>query len=373
MTDVPVSRSARTLATTLDHHRNALNVIRLGLALVVVFDHAAPLGGFATEEPHLGTTSVGSLAVAGFFCLSGYLIASARTRTGTIRFAWHRFLRIFPGYWACLLVVAVLFAPHAWWEVHGSLAGFRAGDALRYVVQNVPLITPRAETIPGTLDAVPKPASWNTSLWTLQWELFCYAVVALLASAGLLVRQRRHLVAGALGLVLLVGMLDAVGPALPAEGGTTLLVRFGATFLAGVVLYLYADEVPVDGRLAAVCGLLVLSATFLPEPHGIIALPLAYALLWLGATWRTSRFRHVDVSYGVYIYAFPVQQTLALVGFQRHGHVAFLVASVLGTIPLAVASFHLVERPALGARSWTPRFRRPIAIEPADGVTVAPG
>jgi peptidoglycan/LPS O-acetylase OafA/YrhL len=317
--------------------------------------------------------SLGSLAVGGFFTMSGYLIAASRVQTTTGRFLWHRFLRIFPGYWICLLVVAAGFGPAAWWHLHGSIAGYGGAHPLRYVVQNLPLLTPRTDALAGTLTGVPKPGPWNTSLWTLQWELACYLGVVGLARLGMLCRRRRGVIAALLGAVIMIGIVDGLALNLPVGGGIALVVRFAAAFLSGTMLYLYADEVPFDGRLAVLAAGSVAIGVFLPSPHAVIALPLAYLCLWAGARWRTTLCRDVDLSYGVYIYGFPVLQMLALLGVHHHGHLIYFLASVAATLPLAAISFLVVERPAMRARRWTPRVTRPVitdGLEPPVAVPV---
>jgi peptidoglycan/LPS O-acetylase OafA/YrhL len=363
MADHGQRRRGSTLAEALDERRNALNVLRLGLALLVIVDHSPPLGGFG-REPRLGSMSIGSLAVAGFFALSGYLIAQSRTRSTSRRYVWHRFLRIFPAYWVCLAVVAGVFGPIAWWHVHGGLAGYGHAQPLRYLVQNVPLITPRAGDLPGTLDHVPDPNAWNTPLWTLQWELACYAAVWIAARYGLLHIRRRSWIAAMFSVIVVVGLVEALTD-LPGGPAIAIVARFAATFLAGTLLFLFAERVPFDGRLAAGAAVFVGTVSFLPRSHAVIALPLAYLCLWLGASWRTNLCRRVDISYGVYIYGFPVQQMLALYGFQEHGVVAYFLASVIGTVPLAVASFLLVERPAMRVRHWRRAAPQPITVLPA--------
>jgi peptidoglycan/LPS O-acetylase OafA/YrhL len=359
----------RTLAAGLDERRNALNVIRLLLALLVIVDHSRPLGGFG-REPRIGTATLGSLAVAGFFTLSGYLIASSRTRTSTAQFLWHRFLRIFPGYWVCLVVVAFGFGPLAWWHGHGSLVGYGAAQPLRYVAQNLPLLTPRVDVLPGTLATVPHARTWDTSLWTLQWELVCYLAIAALARFGLLSASRRVVVSWMLSLVVLLGAIDALVPGLPAGPAITLFVRFAAAFLAGTFLFLYADKVPLDGRLALAGIVAIAVLVHAPRPTGLVALPLAYVLLWTGARWRTSLFRSMDLSYGIYIYGFPVQQTLALHGAHHHGYPTYLVAGAACTLPFALASFLLIERPAMRARQHFGHSGRQIASTPTPAETI---
>src|SRR5947209_465064 len=89
---------------------NSLNAIRLVLAALVLVSHSWPLLGLPEPTPVFGET-LGSVAVAGFFAISGYLITGSRMKIGIVRFAWHRALRIYPGYWVVLVVTAFVLAP----------------------------------------------------------------------------------------------------------------------------------------------------------------------------------------------------------------------------------------------------------------------
>ena len=114
---------------------NGLNFIRLFLAILVIVSHAYPIGGFG-PDPVLGDLGVGSLAVGGFFAISGYLITKSRFRTGFRRFAVRRALRIFPGYWACLIFTAFVAAGIAG-IVRGGWSLF---DGFSFFAMNVPMI-----------------------------------------------------------------------------------------------------------------------------------------------------------------------------------------------------------------------------------------
>jgi peptidoglycan/LPS O-acetylase OafA/YrhL len=97
-----------------------------------------------------------------------------------------------------------------------------------------------------------------------------------------------------------------------------------------------------------------------------LAAPLvAYVVLWLGAVLpMPDLLRRHDVSYGIYIYAFPVQQLLAMAGAHHLGLVAYDLLAAVATVPLAVASWLLLERPIMRrARGRTAAARGvPIAL-----------
>ena len=89
---------------------NAIGLLRLSLALLVVVHHTRVLGGFGSD-PVLrfarGQADLGVFAVAGFFTISGFLVTRSAERSSTARYLWHRALRVFPAFWVCLLVIAL--------------------------------------------------------------------------------------------------------------------------------------------------------------------------------------------------------------------------------------------------------------------------
>lgn len=176
-------RRSVTLAHALHPKDNALNFLRLVLALTVVVSHAFPVGGFG-PDPTWGGLKLGTAAVGGFFVISGYLITRSKERLGLRPYAIARALRIFPALWICLLVTAFLIAP----LMAVRNGGWSVSVAVNYVLRNVifrdPLNTIGAVTQPNPLNAV------NGSLWTLRYELACYIMVALVGSFAVYWRHR---------------------------------------------------------------------------------------------------------------------------------------------------------------------------------------
>lgn len=317
--------------------RNSLNALRLGLAALVIVSHAWPLGGFG-PDPRIGGATLGEIAVAGFFGLSGWLITHSRCTSSATAFAWRRFVRLYPGFLVALLVVAFGFAPLA--ALLGD-GGYVPWDGVVHVVANAGLYITEW-TVGQSLPASAYPA-WNGSLWTLFSEALCYAAVGLLV--GLAGRRATPAVVIACWLVLTV--LAAV----EVDGGRAVadFLRLAPFFFAGATLYVLRDRVPLDPLLAS--GAAVAAVVALHVEPVLAALPVAYLALWLGARLPLRRVaaRH-DLSYGLYVYAFPVQQLVALLGGTRFGVAAYVLLSVLATVPFAAASWFGVERPALRLR-----------------------
>jgi peptidoglycan/LPS O-acetylase OafA/YrhL len=365
------------VADVWNPRRNAIGTLRLAFALVVVVSHGWPLA-LGRPDPltaaSRGQTDVGAMAVAGFFVLSGLLVTRSAQRVSPGRFAWHRALRILPGYWACMLAMVLVLGPALWWVREDTLAGYTAATpGPREFLTGNWFTAMRHWGIGDLLTTTPygheKGASvLNGSLWTLRYEMFCYLAVGVLAVAGVVgVARRRPAVLvglagvlyGMVGLDWLVNDRFATGPSLlpdlrglPLLGdlGGSSLFGFALVFAIGAVAAVRPDRFPVSTRLAVVAAVVV--AGSLRFGGWDVAGSPAFAYLTLWAAMRApaavgALAPRADLSYGVYIYAFPIQQVLALLHVQRHGLLPYLVTSIAGALAAGWVSWHVVERPAL--------------------------
>jgi peptidoglycan/LPS O-acetylase OafA/YrhL len=336
-----------TLQDRFDPRRNSFDVLRLAFALLVACAHGLAI--HTGSQPRFGISTLGDFGLDGFFILSGFLITrSWFTLASFPRFAWHRFLRIMPGFWGCLLVVGLLAAPLA-----AALRGMNpvvafTGEpsALQYVLGNAGLLIVQYD-IAGILVGRPRSDSFNGALWTLVFEAFCYALVGALGAAGLL-RRRPVLVPAALGVMLVLTTLQEAG--LPVFVNDRLL-RLVLVFLLGATAYLYAHRIPVHGGLAAGCAALFLVSVALFDDYRVLgALPLAYVFLWFGVAFPWPWSMRADLSYGLYIYHWPTLQVVALTALGDLPTAVFLPAGLAITLLPAALSWYLVEKPALSRK-----------------------
>ncbi|TAM63094.1 acyltransferase [Mycobacterium sp.] len=342
------------LGQVFDPRRNALNALRLALAAEVMLFHSWPITGHM--PPHATLQLFFSVGVDGFFAISGFLITRSWITDPRLRdYLTARALRILPGFYVCLIVTAFVFAPLSVAIQGGSAAKLLGSTApLEYVLKNS-AVAYLQHDVGGTPRDVPGGDAWNGSLWSLIWELLCYLVVAGIGVAGL---ANRRWISPAI-LVLATG-LALVLPPLTFPGVWTipqLAVRSAIMFSAGAAMYQWRDVIPARWSLVAVCIVIVLAASRLPDYRVVGALPLAYAVIVSGALLQSDRLRlRTDLSYGVYIYAFPVQQLLGVCGLAAvlYPPVFFLVA-VVATLPLAAASWFLIEKPSMSLKR---RLRR---------------
>jgi len=214
----PGSPRRLTIGDTFSQRHNSLNFLRLAMCLTVIVSHGVTLGGFGNEWI-FGRTTPALPTLYGFFCLSGFLIAGSATHNRVGRYLWQRFLRIMPAYWACLLVTALVIGALAWsHEPHSASCSIFSCYYLlphdgppAYLYHNWLLATNQVNIGPTPLGG-PVPYFWNNSVWTLMPEVFCYLILAGLASLKLL--RRRGVVVGLAGVLWLLEVAIAWrGPA----------------------------------------------------------------------------------------------------------------------------------------------------------------
>jgi peptidoglycan/LPS O-acetylase OafA/YrhL len=362
-----------TLGQEFDPRSNALNAWRLTLAMGVILWHSWSVAGrqvsFAPAHQLLR-----DVWVDGFFAVSGFLITWSWCRHPRVRdYFAARGLRILPGLWICLIITAVVIAPISVAIKGDSAAKLLLSRApIEYVFENSAVLLVKQD-IGGTPSGVPVPGIWDGPLWTLAWEVLCYIAIAGLGVAGLL--RRRWFIPAALTLAVLWSALlppwgvfaDVIeaqhrieDPATAAFLVQAIAARFFVMFLAGALLYQFRNAIPARWSLVALSVVTVLVASFLPNYRLVAAIPLAYAIIVSGALIHNKRLRlRTDLSYGVYIYAWPVQQLLVICGLGILNPFVFAVVSAIGTLPLAAMSWFLVEKPAISLKSRL--IRRSIA------------
>jgi peptidoglycan/LPS O-acetylase OafA/YrhL len=320
---------------------NNFNLIRLVLSLSVMFSHSFGLVG-----PHLWIEShvilkwgvgIGGLAVYSFFVISGYLITLSYLNTERlVVFCVHRILRLVPA-----LVFALLFSHWAWVRYNGY-----AGNLI---------------------------VEFNGSLWTLFWESLCYVSVGILGSLGVLTRRNFNIFFAA----LLLHYFAHIGEDGPDYRRLEPLFMFFAmgTFIA-------LNEQYINMKRAALIGAAIAFFSFTPfiiDPliSGLQSIPVQYvyqlggwrihntayifsapfAIIYLGKYAKTLVNLRTDISYGVYIYAWPVSEIVIYQinkrGLHWTGDYVFWAALPI-VLVLSYLSCKLIEEPALRLKRFLP-------------------
>jgi len=334
----------------LRHTANNFDFIRLAAATMVLCSHQLALL-FRPEPRPFGLFTLGTLGVLIFFSVSGYLVAQSWDRDPNVwRFAVRRFLRIWPG-----LAVVVLLAVFCVGPLFSKLPlsdYFQTAGTWKYLW----LLSLRTELyLPEVFNNNP----WhvvNGSLWTIPIEVEWYGILLAAGLCGLLRRRARLL---ALAIVVLYatyiyGVFDVQHNTLANYPAPAFGCEYGTFFCYGVLLHRlrYVWErsvVPVLACLALLTGILVA----LDHQYAAVYVLLPFLVIWFGSLSTPlirQAGRYGDLSYGIYIYAYMVQQAvIAVIGF-HHLYVVTLSASMAVTLACAFASWRLIERPALGLK-----------------------
>ena len=360
-----------TVASAFNPRANSIGFVRWLMAFMVIFSHAGPLGGFYGGMD-LGTQfsseqSLGGVAVAGFFFLSGFLITKSKMgRSSTPRFFWRRFTRIYPAFWATLLVTAFILAPIAWMRETGSLEGFFTAPVdspLTYFYNNMtllmrqPSIAEMGTTIPFyTLHG---GFEWNGSAWTLAFEFGAYILVGVLGVIGALTNRVLGTAVAFLIIVLATVQwlripMTEFGPAFTDFRMLLLL----APFAFGILFALWGDKIPLDDRFAIVAILVALGTYAFGGWLVFGQYFFLYFLMWFAirVKFLNNWERFGDFSYGIYIIAWPLMQFAAYFHLQDYGWFVYHAVIVLGCHIYAFLSWHLIEKPATSLKNWTPKW-----------------
>ena len=333
----------------LEPDRNNFNLLRLLAASAVVVSHAVFLhSGHKAHEILSDVTfyNLGDHAVNVFFVLSGLTVAGSLARSlSTIGFVVARVLRIFPALAACALLLILVGAI----VTVCTPAQFLSDTRVWWFGLKTLLLGSASAGLPGVFGENPVPSTINASIWTLKYEMGCYLLLAGAGWLGLLTRYR-------FAWMLAVSWIVA---------GTFLFVRFGHTaqavdqaarfwlcFSLGVGCFVYRDLIPLSviGVVALGLGFWISIGSGLERLISLVA--TGYAVVWF-AKIPTGRLRlftnKVDLSYGIYIFGWPITQTLLLM--RPDIDVVWLVLfSLVLSAAVALPSWICIERPALRAR-----------------------
>jgi peptidoglycan/LPS O-acetylase OafA/YrhL len=332
----------------LNRDRNNFGFLRLLFASLVILSHSPQLidGNMSREILHriFGTIDFGGVSVDGFFLISGYLITASYVRSRTKgEYLLKRALRIYPGFWvACGVsyIIAYLYGGHFFTHVVPTIEA----------ISNLILLnTPSSG---GAFQRLPHHGV-NGSLWTIAYEFRCYLLVMLLGSLGMLRNRRIYL-----SLTCLCLIIAASGFNIPYPGHISLIVGnlhadflLGSMFLCGGVFFLYRDKIAYKSWLAAIFALAMMPLLFFPLTAEVALATLGAYVLFSFAFHSKAGFlsrvdNKVDLSYGIYLYAWPIQQMIIWQDREISPWLLTVITLVLAS-SLAYLSWTLVERPCM--------------------------
>jgi peptidoglycan/LPS O-acetylase OafA/YrhL len=328
---------------------NNTPLLRLLAATAVIAFHSCALTNRWTDDPLYrltGDTNLGAVGVNCFFVLSGFLVTQSWLQRAHLpAFLAARVLRIYPALIAAV-VVSILLAgvssavPWGAFLTDPMTITFARHNALGWRVEYF---------LPGAFKSNPYPNAVNGSLWTMPVELRLYVGVAILGACGVLARRRVWAVTF---VVLLVVFIIKPGW-LPLPTRDKAVFDLALLFALGSLAYAWRERIPLS-LVAVAVGMLL----YVWNPGGAVrghwlGVLTVYSVLVLAYHPRAqapSFNRGGDYSYGLYVYAFPVQQLIVhlVPGLTT---IELLIPAFAVTLALAAISWHFLERPILGLKS----------------------
>jgi peptidoglycan/LPS O-acetylase OafA/YrhL len=340
------------LSDRIQSRENNFNLIRFTAATLVFVQHSFDLS--RTPHPHWIISGLLLLAVPAFITISGFLVSKSwADRPQLLPFLIKRFLRIFPAL-LCSTVLAVFIVgplvtwlPLNWYFRHPMTYGY---------LKNV-FLFPLHYNLPGVFGENPYRWAVNGSLWSLPIEVFLYAVLAMLGIAGILLR--RYVIAAVIFFLVcieaLFGDIISSQPMLFHTMPWKNLLNLSIFFFIGSLYYSWGGNMRLNNKFTLVAIILIFASFKIPYGASIasyILLPYIVIQLAYMDLPKVRMFQKIDLSYGLYIYAFPIQQTaiyffkdtLYLYGLFPLAFCVLLLVSYL--------SWKFIESPALQLKHW---------------------
>jgi peptidoglycan/LPS O-acetylase OafA/YrhL len=334
---------------------NNFTLLRFSAAMTVLFAHSIGALGLPPEtEPFFNRIgfSLGEMGLDALFVTSGFLVtASLVSRRDLISFFWARGLRVYPALWVMLLLTVFVLAPVL--TTRPLRDYFAAQTTWSYFYKCSTLLSGIRYSLPGVFETLPLKGEFNGSLWTMPVEVRMYLYVAVLWIAlallpALRLKSMRIIQALAAALFLVIVLRGRLAGS--DFNGANIRVFM---YLYGSALYLWRDKIPLSGGLIVVFLAALVAASFEKTVFLAIYLlamaPLVLHLAYVPGGPIRGFNKWGDYSYGVYIYAFPIQQTLALL-FPKLPLLGMMAASAIASCSVAYVSWHLIEKRALAVK-----------------------
>ena len=324
--------------------------LRIFLATCVLVSHSVLVTGNGRDTIYAADLmfyQLRYLIMPCFFALSGFLVAGSIFRVRNVgKFITLRALRIYPA--LVVEIVLSVFVLGLWISTSPIVEYITDKKSILYLF-NISGLFIHYE-LPGVFDQNPYKHIVNGSLWTVPSEMKCYASLAILMATNFVYRTRWlvALFAIASGAIFVMNM-DGLGLSSTfTSNNANLLVVY---FYAGVLCFIFRHSIRVSIPLIVVSVL-----------YGVVAVLWEPALLVLGgplaAAYTTCCFgfmnirlpallRSGDYSYGIYLYGFPIQQTIVWLTHDRWTWWENFGVSWCVSLAFAAFSWHLIEKRCL--------------------------
>ena len=331
--------------------RNNFDLLRLFLALSVCLSHLGEVSGTSAFLP-LANYFYSGIAVDAFFVVSGFLIfRSFQHSSSLVSYLGKRVRRIYPAYVVVVIAASVLLPI---FFANNMQELFFSSEWLHYLGYNLLFLNFLQPELPGIFTQNPLQVI-NAPLWTIKVEVMFYLFVPCIFP--LLSRSKRP------WLLLTLLYFSSIGYSwyclnMFETSGNALYLRFEkqlpgqlAFFLSGGGLYLYFSTFKNYWKPLLGCGLTGLILATQHSGFALLFYPFALAtvivcvalLLPYAGNWG----KFGDMSYGVYIYHFPIIQVFTARSLFESTPWQGFIMLLLTVFAAAFLSYHCIERPFL--------------------------
>lgn len=328
-------------------HANNFQALRWIAACSVILAHSYGLRDLQGAYTRLTGLDLGWSAVVMFFTISGYLIIASAQRRPALEFWQARFLRIFPGLIVCTALTAIVISAFSTLSLRDY---FTNVQTLHYIFGSGTLLATEY-SLPGAFqDNVVKYA--NGSLWTLRYEVASYLTLflAYVISYRMGIKSAAAIITCGFACAIVFVLPTALGHPLPVQASNllTLFVPFS------IGAWFQASKRSAPAFLAVLAAALLAVALARTSANTIFAATaISFLTLWLA--FRTNPMLAKldalpDYSYGIYIYAYPIQQ-MTIVLLPGWNPLIQAAVSLLVTLIPASLSWHFIEKPAMALKS----------------------
>lgn len=348
----------KTIKDIYNSRNNSFTIMSIIMSIMIIIFHSYALfynnGKTDFFSNLLGYENTGSIVVSIFFIISGFMIPTSLKNSKSLKqYFYKRIKKIIPPLFLCLLVSGLVIAPLVS-KVNYLNYLFHPGNYFYYIFDNIFFIKNTVFRIGNAFINNPYPAVINGSIWTLKHQFFMYILIVPIFYLFLKDDKKYYYLIYLLMFIIVVlsylGCLDVIYKFLDHRLGFIgifsegkMLVRFTYYFMVGVFINKYIDKIPVN----IPCVLVAILSIVLTHKSDVLPFICLICLPYLTIVLGTIKcpIKITDISYHIYIWAFPIQQLIIYLWFKQLNIYSYMLLSIFITVLISYISYYLTEYP----------------------------
>lgn len=345
----------KTIKNIYDSHNNSFTILSIIMSITIIIFHCYPLfsvGGVGFISKHMNTENVGSVVVAMFFVISGFMITTSIKNSKNVFIYLHkRIKKIIPPLFLCLVISALIIPPLVL-KINIFKYIIHPRNYFNYIFDNIFMIKNTVYNIFNTFKDNPYPYAINGSIWSLKHQFFMYLLMIPIFYAFIKNNKKNYF------LIIFIVMFfftifsytnysDKFFEYIVKHFGkigifqeARLLVKLTYYFCAGIIINLYSDKIPVNKYIIfvlTIISILLFKTKYFPI---FCLLLIPYMTILIGSI--KSNIKITDISYHIYIWGFPIQQ-LIICCFKNINIYTYIILSVLIVVLISYISYFFSE------------------------------